>query len=86
MAIFKPECLRYFGGGRGPGRFLREFERLAIYCVSDVCKISADLSKLSLDMGKIRLHLFEKRRRLILPTSRLNSPKSALILQTSETQ
>ena len=66
MAIFKPECLRYFGVGRGPGRFLREFERLAIYCVSDVYKISADLSKLSLDMGKIRLHLFEKRRRLKL--------------------
>ena len=66
MAIFKPECLRYFEVGRGPGRFLREFERLAIYCVSDVCKISADLSKLSLDMGKIRLHLFEKRRRVKL--------------------
>ena len=66
MAIFKPECLRYFGVGRGPGRFLREFERLAIYCVSGVCKISTDLSKASVDMGKIRLRLFEKRRRLKL--------------------
>ena len=66
MAIFKPECLRYCGGGRGPGRFLREFERLAIYCVSDVCKISADLSKVSVSAGEIRLHLFEKRRRLKL--------------------
>ena len=66
MAIFKPECLRYFEVGRGRGRFLREFERLAIYCVSGVCKISADLSKLSLDMGKIRLHHFEKGRRVKL--------------------
>ena len=66
MAIFKPECLRFFGVGRGRGRFLREFERLAIYCVSGVCKISADLSKASVDLGKIRLHLFEKRRRLKL--------------------
>ena len=66
MAIFKPECLRYFGVGRGRGRFLREFERLAIYCVSGVCKISADLSKLSLDVGEISLRLFEKRRRLKL--------------------
>ena len=66
MAIFKPECLRYFEVGRGQGRFLRVFERLIIYWVSGVCKISADLSKVSLDMGKIRLHLFEKRRRLKL--------------------
>ena len=66
MAIFKPECLRYFEVGRGPGRFLREFERLAIYCVSGVCKISTDLGALSLDVGEIRLHLFEKRRRLKL--------------------
>ena len=64
MAIFKLECLRYFEVGRGRGRFLREFERLAIYCVSGVCKISADLSKASGDLGKIRLHLFEKRRRI----------------------
>ena len=66
MAIFKPECLRYFGVGRGQGRFLRVFECLAIYCVSGVCKISTDLSKASVDLGKISLRLFSKRRRLKL--------------------
>ena len=46
--------------------FFRFSERLAIVCVSGICKISADLSKASVDAGKIRLHLFEKRRRLKL--------------------
>ncbi|MDY5799886.1 MAG: hypothetical protein SPK15_04815, partial [Candidatus Onthomorpha sp.] len=77
---------RFFGVGRGRGRFLRVFERLAIYCVSDVCKISADLSKASVDLGKISLRLFSKRCSLILPISRLSLLKSALILQTLETQ
>ena len=56
----------FFGVGQCRGRFLRVFERLAICCVSSVCKISADLGVISLDVGKMRLHLFEKRRRLKL--------------------
>ena len=53
-----------FWVGRGRGRFLRVFERLAIIWISSVCKTSTDLSKASVGVGKIRLHLFEKRRRL----------------------
>ena len=56
----------FFEVGRAWGRFFRFSERLAIVCVSSICKISADLSKASVDAGKIRLHLFEKRRRLKL--------------------
>ena len=59
----------FLGVGQCRGRFLRVFERLAIICVSSICKINADLGVISLDLSKIIWRFFEKRRRL----SELNS-------------